>query len=186
VRVPSDGLRSPHDGQVRSFHRRSLIGDEAATATTQTVRSMQSSYLVVPGSSQGARTPAHRASELPSLMREQQLRSSNAEPQSIDGPPVSDPRTPGRFQIYNDSLPASIQPRTPNNLPEARHQSRIQGAYTVPTRQSSVHSTTTPTAGQIRRSRRNMSPVGLREPGFTGLYGGIENTDDSGLFERGT
>ncbi|KAK3683873.1 hypothetical protein B0T22DRAFT_264273 [Podospora appendiculata] len=97
------------------------------------------------------------------------------------------PRTPGRFRIYNDYLPAFSQPQTPQNLPEARHQSRLHGSYTVPARRTSPHPFRTPTTSQARhgaRRRRNVSPAGLQTPGFRGLYGGIENTDDSALFEQ--
>lgn len=31
--------------------------------------------------------------------------------------------------------------------------------------------------------RRQLSPVGMRTPGFEGLYGGQENEDDVALFE---
>ncbi|KAK3387450.1 hypothetical protein B0H63DRAFT_470036 [Podospora didyma] len=101
--------------------------------------------------------------------------------------PTSIPMTPRRFRIYNDSLPASSQPQTPQNLPEARHQSRLSGSYTVPARRLSGHSIATPTTGRVRRrliGGRNLSPPGLQTPGFRGLYGGIENTDDSVLFEQ--
>ncbi|KAK3320697.1 hypothetical protein B0T19DRAFT_245711 [Cercophora scortea] len=97
------------------------------------------------------------------------------------------PRTPGRFRIYNDHLPALSQPQTPQNLPEARHQSRLHGSYTVPARRTSPHPFRTLTTSQARhgtRLRRNVSPAGLQTPGFRGLYGGIENTDDSALFEQ--
>jgi len=100
--------------------------------------------------------------------------------------PTPFPRTPSRFRIYNDSLPASSQPRTPHNLPEARHQSRLHGSYTVPARHVS-HTVSTPTTGRLRRRRlagQNPSTTGLREQGFQGLYGGIENTDDSVLFAQ--
>ncbi|KAI1753137.1 hypothetical protein F4782DRAFT_99061 [Xylaria castorea] len=39
-----------------------------------------------------------------------------------------------RFRVYDDSLPASFQPQTPLNLPEARHQSRLNGFHTAPAR----------------------------------------------------
>lgn len=93
--------------------------------------------------------------------------------------------TPNRFQIYNDSLPASSQPQTPQNLPEARHQSRLRVSWTAPPRQRSPHPVRTPTTSRVRRlgRRGQASPPGLQTPGFTGLYGGIENTEDTLLFE---
>jgi hypothetical protein len=95
------------------------------------------------------------------------------------------PRTPCRFRIYNDSLPASSQPQTPQNLPEARHQSRLLGAFTVPARHTGDPARTPPT-GRLRRrlAGRDPTPPGLRWPGFTGLYGGVENADDSAAFSR--
>lgn len=34
--------------------------------------------------------------------------------------------------IYDDTLPPSQQPQTPRHLPEARHQSRLDGSQTAP------------------------------------------------------
>ncbi|KAI0190337.1 hypothetical protein F4808DRAFT_465670 [Astrocystis sublimbata] len=39
-----------------------------------------------------------------------------------------------RVRVYDDSIPASLQPQTPMNLPEARHQSRLNGFHTAPAR----------------------------------------------------
>ncbi|KAK0670940.1 hypothetical protein QBC41DRAFT_246823 [Cercophora samala] len=96
-------------------------------------------------------------------------------------------RSPPPFEIYDDSLPPSTQPQTPQNLPEAQHQSRLRGSYTVPTR-----SGTSPgfeSLSWLRRRRREReervpSPPGLQTPGMMGLYGGLENTDDVSLFEQ--
>ncbi|KAK3489826.1 hypothetical protein B0T13DRAFT_491169 [Neurospora crassa] len=106
-------------------------------------------------------------------------------------PPGTTPaRTPAMFRVYNDSLPASSQPRTPQNLPEARHQSRLvgQGSFTVPAgwRTSFSLEQRTPTTSQALRrmrhgGRREPSPQGLRTPGMVGLYGGTENHTDDGL-----
>ncbi len=90
------------------------------------------------------------------------------------------------FQMYDDSLPASSQPQTPRNLPEARHRSRLLGAFTAPvTRHDPLRST----ARSLRYRRawahgRSPSPEGLNTPGFRGLYGGRENADDAALFEQ--
>ncbi len=85
------------------------------------------------------------------------------------------------IQVYNDALPASSQPQTPRNLPEARHRSRFLGAFTAPppARGRSPASTT-----RSHRWRRLPSPEGLSTPGFQGLYGGLENADDATLFEQ--
>ncbi|OIW27992.1 hypothetical protein CONLIGDRAFT_458372 [Coniochaeta ligniaria NRRL 30616] len=91
-----------------------------------------------------------------------------------------------RLQIYNDSLPRSVQPETPQNLPEARHQSRLRGSYTVPARRDSPLDIPTPTTSRRwhHHSRLNPCPAGLQTPGFQGLYGGIENSDEMTLFEQ--
>ncbi|KAK4458687.1 hypothetical protein QBC42DRAFT_185338, partial [Cladorrhinum samala] len=91
------------------------------------------------------------------------------------------------FQIYDDTLPASSQPQTPQNLPEARHQSQIRGSYTAPAPRTAPSLFQTPTTtGRYRRMRasRDASPPGLQTPGMIGLYGGLENTDDSTLFHQ--
>ncbi|KAI1451488.1 hypothetical protein F4805DRAFT_95389 [Annulohypoxylon moriforme] len=87
------------------------------------------------------------------------------------------------FRIYNDALSASSQPQTPRNLPEARHRSRLYGSYTAPhhcltsasSHRSSIDRTMRDTTG---------SPSGLETPGFQGLYGGRENSEDSALFHE--
>lgn len=94
-------------------------------------------------------------------------------------------RTHYRLQIYNDDMSALTQPRTPQHLPEARHQSRLIGSYTAPLprpRQRSTYDT-----GNIsdRRDRPNETP-GMETPGFRGLYGGVENADDSALYQDAT
>lgn len=97
-------------------------------------------------------------------------------------PPVSERF--GGFQIYDDSLPASSQPQTPQNLPESRHRSRLAGAFTAPvTRIGSRFHGTHRLTGQWG-NRRTPSPEGVETPGFRGLYGGLENTDDIALFEH--
>ena len=97
------------------------------------------------------------------------------------------PKTPARLRVYNDLLPASSQPQTPQNLPEARHQSRLRGSYTAPARATSPQPTWTPTPARSQRRfgrRREPSPLGLQMPGFKGLYGGVENADDTALVEE--
>ncbi|EWG52741.1 hypothetical protein FVEG_11386 [Fusarium verticillioides 7600] len=92
-----------------------------------------------------------------------------------------EPTTPRRqFPVYSDRLPVEEQPQTPRQLPEARHQSRFDGAYTAPVRgrRVRVEIDDAPMTARRRRAGRNTSPVGLRTPGFQGLYGGSENADD--------
>jgi len=96
------------------------------------------------------------------------------------------PTTPSRLRVYNDSLPAATQPRTPHHLPEARHQSRLNGAFTVPIRRAhpvSMPLSDTPAVTRQRRQqereRRAVSPPWLRRDRYGGLQGGIENADAS-------
>ncbi|PCD31024.1 hypothetical protein AU210_010690 [Fusarium oxysporum f. sp. radicis-cucumerinum] len=92
-----------------------------------------------------------------------------------------EPTTPRRhFPVYSDRLPVEEQPQTPRQLPEARHQSRFDGVYTAPVRgrRVRVEIDDAPVTVRRRRAGRNTSPVGLRTPGFQGLYGGSENADD--------
>ncbi|KAF4457840.1 hypothetical protein F53441_315 [Fusarium austroafricanum] len=83
--------------------------------------------------------------------------------------------------VYSDRLPVQQQPQTPRQLPEARHQSRFDGAYTAPVRgrRPRVVEGDGPVTVQRRRAGRNTSPAGLRTPGFQGLYGGSENAEDA-------
>ncbi|TLS28352.1 hypothetical protein PpBr36_01315, partial [Pyricularia pennisetigena] len=102
------------------------------------------------------------------------------------------------FQIYNDEMPAAEQPQTPQNLPESRHRGRLGGAFTAPVTRIGMAqgygaaaaraaiALVTPTTGSSgERARREPSPPGLNTPGYRGLYGGLENTDDAVLYEAG-
>ena len=89
-----------------------------------------------------------------------------------------------QFQIYNDQLAVSMQPQTPQNLPEAQHQSRYHPSFTAPSdRMSGLLHASRSEITQHRRARSD-SPVGLEAPGFNGLYGGQENDDDEAMFDR--
>lgn len=115
-------------------------------------------------------------------------------------------RTPSRtYEVYNDALPASSQPRTPANLPEARHQSRFHPSYTAPVTRVAVrrggprvnridggnvvdaqlergHQFSTP----VRRGLdRSASAMGMPQGGFAGLYGGRENGDEEHHWAEG-
>ncbi|KUI58030.1 hypothetical protein VP1G_05327 [Cytospora mali] len=91
-----------------------------------------------------------------------------------------------RIRIYDDVLSPTHQPQTPEQLPEARHQSRLPGSYTAPVSRSRSSGTSghTPVTARRLRHHRQPSPVGMRTPGFEGLYGGQENEDDGSLFEE--
>lgn len=103
-------------------------------------------------------------------------------------PPAATPSTPRHgLRVYNDSIPASLQPQTPQHLRESRHQSRFHPAYTAPVDPVVGILDTSRSARSIRSHHRNArsdSPRGMRTPGFEGLYGGQENTDDDQLFDR--
>lgn len=95
--------------------------------------------------------------------------------------------TPGtKIQIYDDLISPTRQPQTPEQLPEARHQSKLLGSYTAPVdRLWSAHTQGRTTAISRRQEDcRGPSPTGIRTPGFEGLYGGRENDDDMTLFDE--
>ncbi|KAI1341656.1 hypothetical protein F5Y15DRAFT_413586 [Xylariaceae sp. FL0016] len=85
------------------------------------------------------------------------------------------------IRIYNDSLPASSQPQTPQNLPDARHRSRVQGSYTAP---ASRMVTRSAHRAIIQERERDDPHSDLDTPGFRGIYGGIGNSEDSRLFHE--
>ncbi|KAK7977683.1 hypothetical protein PG996_003735 [Apiospora saccharicola] len=83
-------------------------------------------------------------------------------------------------RVYNDSLPASLQPQTPRNLPEARHRSRLDGSHTAPAPRVASR-TAQYSSWHYNRTR---SPSGLAAPGFRGLFGGTENSGGSAQLIR--
>ncbi|OTB04584.1 hypothetical protein M426DRAFT_11473 [Hypoxylon sp. CI-4A] len=92
------------------------------------------------------------------------------------------------LRVYNDALPASSQPQTPYNLPEARHRSRLNGSSTAPLpRRISrpVYHARQPSAEQEGRDGTNF-PSNHQARGFRGLYDGQENADESTLFYEAT
>ncbi|KAI0428195.1 hypothetical protein F5Y09DRAFT_8266 [Xylaria sp. FL1042] len=86
-----------------------------------------------------------------------------------------------RLRVYDDSIPASLQPQTPLNLPEARHQSRLYRFYTVPARPVGMRRTAQRSTASPFGREGDHNPSGLTTPGFQGLYGGVENSEDAGL-----
>ncbi|KAM0301092.1 hypothetical protein ACHAPM_006393 [Fusarium culmorum] len=89
--------------------------------------------------------------------------------------------TPPRrnLSVYSDAVPVSGQPQTPRQLPEARHQSRFNGAYTAPVRGRRTEADVgdAPVTVRRRRAGRNTSLVGLSLE-LHGLYEDSQNTDD--------
>ncbi|KAM0256991.1 hypothetical protein ACHAPA_011945, partial [Fusarium lateritium] len=53
---------------------------------------------------------------------------------SVDVEELNDASSRRHLPVYSDRLPSQEQPQTPRQLPEARHQSRFDGAYTAPGR----------------------------------------------------
>ncbi|KAI1869093.1 uncharacterized protein JN550_006080 [Neoarthrinium moseri] len=119
---------------------------------------------------------------LPSTGNAPNSNTSSRERRS-EGRIVDTPRPSSRLEVYNDSLPSSVQPRTPRNLAETRHQSRLHGSYTAPITRSMRQSGYSSSTARGRSSRAH-SPSGMETPGFRGLYGGVENSDDLTLFQE--
>ncbi|KAM7194872.1 hypothetical protein V8F20_007737 [Naviculisporaceae sp. PSN 640] len=197
--LPSRSSRSEARHHVSTEAEEGLSRSDTRTWRSQ-ARSNDghSSWATTPGTSgafngaSGSRTESHShtgdgheaaSDRLPFRYRERKVDASLA------GSPSSPslPRTPSRLQIYDDSLPASSQPQTPQNLPEARHQSLLRAPWTAPPRVFSPRAPLfrTPTTNRARRRRGLPSPPGLQAPqGFMGLYGGTENIDDAVLYEQ--
>lgn len=96
---------------------------------------------------------------------------------------TSDAPTTRPMIVYDDVVMAAMQPQTPRSLPEARHQSRLQGSYTAPSSRPLPTETSTAGSTSRRRRARAASPTGVGTPGFVGLYGGMENSDESILYD---
>lgn len=122
--------------------------------------------------------PSSSPAQIPSPVQSSLV---TAQGSSLTDDLVSHESNPLDFEIYDDSRPSASQPQTPQQLPEARHRSRILPAYTAPAGNP---------AGTNRHSRRralfsrSRSPEGLEIPGFRGLFGGTENRDEETLFEE--
>lgn len=188
IRTPrTSSARHGNKASTPSFERFELSFQNLAIRTRTAT---PYSDRLTPIASDGSHTPA--AAATPSSMRTRHSpvietpSTPSRHPTTTPRPPATTPsRTPAAFRVYNDSLPASSQPRTPQNLSEARHQSRLlrQGAYTVPAawRAPFEQEHRTPTTSRAqRRMRREPSPQGLRTPGMVGLYGGSENHTSDG------
>ncbi|KAI1435602.1 hypothetical protein GGR50DRAFT_702901 [Xylaria sp. CBS 124048] len=90
--------------------------------------------------------------------------------------------TPG-FAVYGDSLPASWQPQTPLNLPEARHRSRISGFYTMPARSRMIGRSIQRSPVSRPRLQTTDSSTDLAVSRHHGLSSDTENMDDAMLRE---
>ncbi|KAL6914341.1 hypothetical protein FSST1_012101 [Fusarium sambucinum] len=89
--------------------------------------------------------------------------------------------TPPRrnLSVYSDALPVNRQPQTPRQLPEARHQSRFNGAYTAPVRGRRIVADMgdAPVTVRRRRAGRDTGLIGLGLE-LHGIHQGRQNTDD--------
>ncbi|KFY14101.1 hypothetical protein V492_02852 [Pseudogymnoascus sp. VKM F-4246] len=121
--------------------------------------------------------PSRASPTTPQAVRDNRIASSAAR----SGPANTPYR---RIQVYDERVPASLQPQTPEQLPEARHHSHYHSAYTAPAGRRHASAQQPRRDPPRRRWRRSGSPAGLDTPGFAGLYGGQENTDDEVMFER--
>ncbi|KAI0862457.1 hypothetical protein F4860DRAFT_114407 [Xylaria cubensis] len=140
-RVVSD-VQSLPSGHL-SIRRESITQELPATPTRRPcLRGSTQTTPDAPSSGTGSRIFSSAARFVESIVRfprhgsptpyaqrdaEFTLRSRRAEPSST----VMDNH---RFRVYDDSVPASLQPQTPLNLPEARHRGRLYGFHTAPAR----------------------------------------------------
>lgn len=91
-------------------------------------------------------------------------------------------------RVYTDASPSASQPQTPSNLIHMRHGRQTQNPFTAPVHGGQNRRGLGQTSTRRRHPQRMHSPAGLNAPGLEGLYGGLENSDDSVLFleaERG-
>jgi hypothetical protein len=88
------------------------------------------------------------------------------------------------IRVFDDRIPGSLQPQTPLHTAESRHQSRYHPSYTAPPAQVVAAPVTISMRSLHSRGARSNSPPGLNTPGYEGLYGGLENTDEEVLFDR--
>lgn len=95
---------------------------------------------------------------------------------------VPTPQKP--LQVFDDRISGSLQPQTPLHMKESRHQSRYHPSYTAPPARRIATPWTIPNRSVLGRGGRSDSPPGLSTPGFEGLYGGLENTEEEVLFHR--
>ncbi|KAI3327565.1 hypothetical protein HD806DRAFT_549498 [Xylariaceae sp. AK1471] len=161
--------------------RRSSLREAAQSSPTETP----------PSSSTGARIFSSAARFVESIVRFPRHSSPTPSPRSTGTESTSRPRSDEsgstavdttRFRVYNDSLSASSQPQTPLNLPEARHQSRLYGAYTAPAQRNVTRQLGHRSATGHSRLQDDHSSSGLMMSGYHGLYGGVENSDDTRLY----
>ncbi|GAP90112.2 hypothetical protein SAMD00023353_0203720 [Rosellinia necatrix] len=83
------------------------------------------------------------------------------------------------FRVYDDSLPTSLQPQTPLNLPEARHQSRLHGFHTVPARPLVARRPIQRFAASQSGLQDGDEPLVSTTPDLQRFHSGAENSDDA-------
>ncbi|KAK1765536.1 hypothetical protein QBC33DRAFT_144593 [Phialemonium atrogriseum] len=135
----STSIATPHRAVPVSIGRSRRLGDpEHADATEGESQVSLSSTGTIPVNAvftnSTPQAPQHQQSS------DQETRATPHSPSGAAGTRDAEPTTPStvvrvpRLRVYNDWLPQAAQPETPENLPEARHQSRLQGSYTAPAR----------------------------------------------------
>ncbi|KAI1353250.1 hypothetical protein F5Y01DRAFT_64010 [Xylaria sp. FL0043] len=185
-------LPSLHLGSHLGGQRETITPELPATPTRRPYReSNQSTPDETPQSgSAGARIFSSAARFVESIVRFPRHNSSTPSTPRTAAEPTSQSRRDQssstiaeipRLRVYDDSVPASLQPQTPMNLPEARHQSRLYRFYTVPARPVGMRRSVQRSTASPFGREDDHSPSGLTTPGFQGLYGGTENSSDTGL-----
>ncbi|KAI2468428.1 hypothetical protein F4781DRAFT_432403 [Annulohypoxylon bovei var. microspora] len=191
-RTVSDAQSLPSTHQsIQAQHRRGDVGQEPP-ATPPRRSSLRVARTEIHSSSPPLRGRRRFVSSAVRFMESMipSPRRGSTSPSPSPSPHVSRPDSGSSaregelgFRIYNDTLPASSQPQTPHNLPEARHRSRLYGSYTAPHPCPALASSY---RSSVDRGTRDItgSLSGLETPGFQGLYGGRENSEDSALFHE--
>ncbi|PSR93687.1 hypothetical protein BD289DRAFT_175398 [Coniella lustricola] len=171
---------SPHRSSIRTHNN----GDSGSSTRSGSRRASRIDRVMqlYPGVSRRTPTPA------PSTSTRSQSQSPRRQAREHSASLSAVPSTPRRrIRVYDDLVSSTRQPQTPEQLPEARHQSRLPMSYTAPVvRFRSDRPLVTEPPATVHRPyrRRELSPMGMSAPGFEGLYGGRENDDDVALFDE--
>ncbi|KAI1127986.1 hypothetical protein F5Y10DRAFT_183258 [Nemania abortiva] len=194
-RVVSDAqsLPSGHVG-IRPETPRESIREELLTTPTRRpyLRASTGSTLneTPQSSSTGARLFSSAARFVESLVRFPRHSSPTPSARRTSAELTSQPRrdesdstvmdTPS-LGVYDDSIPASLQPQTPRNLSEARHRGRRSGFYTVPARPVVTRRPIQRFTASQTRLQEGLDPPIPTTPRFQGLYGSVENLEEATL-----
>ncbi|KAI0107064.1 hypothetical protein GGR51DRAFT_559750 [Nemania sp. FL0031] len=188
-RVISDAqsLPSGHVG-IRPETPRESTGQELPiTPTRRPWTSIGSAPNGTPqSSSTGARLFSSAARFVESLVRFPRLSSPTPPARRTSVASTSQPRRDESsstargshsLRVYDDSLPASWQPQTPRNLPEARHRGRLYGFHTAPARPIVTRRPIQRFTVSQSRLQNDHNPSIPTTPIFQGPHNGEENSD---------